>query len=80
MKIQAKSLNLPLPVKKVIVVEGGKNMIYIQSVFKNENGEIKGGMFVSKDRGKKWIQINNGLLKNLASNASTWVYRGISSM
>ena len=43
-------------------------MIYIQSDFKNENGEIKGGMFVSNDRGKNWTQINNGLLKNLANN------------
>ena len=59
---------LALPVKNIIVVEGGKKMIYIQSAFKNENGEIKGGMFVSKDRGKNWIQINNGLLKNLAKN------------
>ena len=60
--------NLPLPVKNVIVVEGSKNMIYIQSAFKKENGEIKGGMFVSKDWGKNWTQINNGLLKNLANN------------
>ena len=60
--------NLPIPVKKVIVVEGGKNMIYIQSAFKKENGQIKGGMYVSKDWGKNWIQINNGLLKNLATD------------
>ncbi|MEO8762716.1 MAG: hypothetical protein ABI416_00420 [Ginsengibacter sp.] len=57
----------PLPVKKVNVVEGSRNTLYIQSDFKNENGEIKGGMFVSKDRGGNWSQINNGLLKNLAN-------------
>jgi len=59
---------LPLPVKKVNAVEGGKDMIYIQSDFKKENGAIKGGMFVSKDWGKTWAQINNGLLKDLNNN------------
>ena len=32
-----------------------------------KTGTIKGGMFVSKDSGKNWAQINNGLLKNLAN-------------
>ena len=63
-----KITNLPLPVKEVIAVDGGKNMIYIQSDFKKENEEIKGGMFVSKDRGETWAQVNNGLLKNCAAN------------
>jgi len=63
-----KITNLQLPVKEVIAVDGGKNMIYIQSDLKKENEEIKGGMFVSKDRGETWAQVNNGLLKNCVAN------------
>jgi photosystem II stability/assembly factor-like uncharacterized protein len=63
-----KIMKLALPVKEVIAVEGGKDMIYIQSDFQKENKEIKGGMFVSKDQGQNWVQANNGLLINLAAN------------
>jgi photosystem II stability/assembly factor-like uncharacterized protein len=59
---------LPLPVKEIIAAEGGKDMIYIQSIFKKENGEIKGGMYVSKDWGQNWTQVNNGLLNNVTNN------------
>lgn len=59
-----------LPVDRLIVVEGGYNnkqgLIYIQSVFKNENGKIEGGMFVSPDSGKNWSSINNGILDGVA--------------
>ena len=57
---------LRLPVNRIIAVEGGKGSdgcrIYIQSAMRNENGEITGGMFVSKDYGESWMQINAGLL------------------
>ena len=72
-----KITTLTLPVKKINVVEGGKKMIYIQSDFKNENGEIKGGMFVSKDRGENWVQINNGLLKDIANGRAPGLNEGL---
>ena len=59
---------LPLPVKEINAAEGGKNIIYIQSDFKKENGETKGGMYVSNDWGESWAQSNNGLMKNIAPN------------
>ncbi len=59
-----------LPVKRVIVVDGGyndkQNLIYIQSDFQNVNGKIDGGMFVSSDSGKNWVSINNGILDGVA--------------
>ncbi|MEP6952195.1 MAG: hypothetical protein ABI863_23085 [Ginsengibacter sp.] len=63
-----KIVELPIPVREVIAVAGGKNTFYIQSDFQKENEEIKGGMFVSKDRGRNWAQVNNGLLKDCAAN------------
>ena len=59
---------LPLPVKFLNAVEGGKSdresLIYILSDIINDNGTLNGGMFVSHDMGATWEQINNGLLKD----------------
>jgi hypothetical protein len=63
-----KITTLSLPVKEINTAEGGKNFIYIQADFKKENGETKGGMYVSNDWGESWIQSNNGLMKNIAPN------------
>ena len=69
-EITGESKILPLPVKSIIVVEGGKNakenLIYIQSGFTLNNGAVKGGMYVSNDLGITWKQINDGLLKGVA--------------
>lgn len=73
---------LPLPVDTIIVVKGGQskngNMIYIQSVLQNENGKTKGGMYLSKDMGENWIQINNGLLSSVSSDKLPLFERGLS--
>ena len=65
---QAKQLNLP--VNRLIAVEGGKgkdgSRIFIQAPMRNENGNVTGGMYVSKDNGDSWTQVNNGLLTKLA--------------
>ncbi len=57
---------LPLPANGVIAVEGGKNknghLIYLQSRFRKDG---KGGMYISRDLGKSWKQVNSGLLENL---------------
>ncbi len=80
-KNTGKVTRLPLPVDRLIAVEGGrnknKNLIYIQSAFKNENGKIKGGMFVSPDSGKSWASINNGLLDGLAEGLVPRFRRGL---
>jgi photosystem II stability/assembly factor-like uncharacterized protein len=58
--------SLPLPAEGVIAVEGGKNMsghlIYLQARFRKDG---KGGMYISKDLGRSWKQINSGLLDDL---------------
>ncbi len=72
---------LPLPVDTIIVVKSGQNkngnMIYIQSPFKKENGKIKGGMYLSKDMGENWVQINNGLLKGIPPDKLPSFHRGL---
>ncbi len=74
-------VKMPLPVDRIIVVKGGgskgTHIIYIQSPFKRGNGETKGGMYVSRDGGKTWIQSNNGLLKGLAENKSPSFQQGL---
>ncbi len=72
---------LPLPVKKLIVVEGGTDelgsRIYIQSSFSNTNGKAHGGMYVSKDIGKSWTQINKGLFDRVTSGKLPTFRRGL---
>jgi len=68
---------LSLPLNEVNAVDGGKSFIYIQSIFQKGNGEMKGGMFVSKDWGKTWTQINNGLLKDLADDKVLELRQGL---
>ena len=62
-------IKMTLPAERIIVVKGGSSkgtsVIYIQCPFKRENGETKGGMYISRDEGRTWIQSNNGLLKDL---------------
>ena len=61
--------NLPLPVRSINQAEGGTGksgtLIYIQSRFRRENTEVRGGMYVSSDMGNTWTQINEGLLKGV---------------
>ncbi len=63
-------VELPLPLKSIIAVEGGTgnsgSLIYIQSRFGRENKEVNGGMYVSSDYGKNWKQINEGLFEGIA--------------
>ncbi len=57
---------LPLPVKRVNAVEGGKGadgaLIYLQSRFVRKGSGIDGGMYVSRDWGEHWTQVNTGIL------------------
>ena len=58
--------SMPLPADGVISVEGGKtksgHLIYLQARLRKDG---KGGMYISRDLGKSWKQINSGLLENL---------------
>ncbi len=67
-EITGKTKLLPLPVKALNAVEGGKSdkesLIYILSDMINDKGTLKGGMFVSRDMGATWEQINKGLQKD----------------
>jgi hypothetical protein len=46
-------IKMTLPAERIIVVKGGSSkgtsVIYIQCPFKRENGETKGGMYISRD-------------------------------
>ncbi len=68
-ELTGKFRQLPLPVKPLVVVEGGLDksgsLIYIQSAFNHIDGKIAGGMYVSRDQGESWSQVNNGLLEGL---------------
>lgn len=61
---------MPLPVKRINMVEGGKGsngaLIYIESDFRKINGEVNGGIYASRDMGASWSQVNNGLLSTTA--------------
>src|SRR5678816_2529540 len=69
MCIRDSIIKITLPAERIIVVKGGSSkgtsVLYIQCPFKRENGETKGGMYISRDGGRTWIQSNNGLLKDL---------------
>lgn len=67
---------LPIPVKEMNAVKGGEKTFYIQSDFKKENGVIDGGMFISKDWGNTWAQVNKGLLKGLVADKFPNLTRG----
>jgi photosystem II stability/assembly factor-like uncharacterized protein len=70
-----------LPVGQLIAVEGGtsenENLIYIQSAFKNENGEFEGGMFLTSEQGKSWTQINTGLTERVAKGTTPVFRKGL---
>lgn len=59
----------PLPSERIIVIEGGRSsedfLIYVQAAFSTDG---KGGMFLSRDLGKSWQGINNGLLPEEAKD------------
>lgn len=75
------SRRLALPGGPLIAVEGGTgsagNRIYIQTVFRQETAATGGGMFVSRDRGESWTQINNGLLVRVAGGTLPKFRRGL---
>jgi photosystem II stability/assembly factor-like uncharacterized protein len=72
---------VPLPVDRLIAVEGGNgkdgSRIYIQTGFKNEAGKTEGGMFVSKDQGESWSQVNTGLLNKVAEGRLPGFRKGL---
>ena len=76
-----KITELPLPVKQMIVVEGGTGehgtMIYFLSPFKRSKDIITGGVYFSKDWGKSWIEINGGLLKGIPNDRIPAFRRGL---
>jgi photosystem II stability/assembly factor-like uncharacterized protein len=63
---------LPIPVKSLQAAEGGIGkkgfLIYIMSDFRISGGEITGGVYLSRNMGKSWTQVNNGLLTYTAKN------------
>ena len=69
-QLTGETVDLPLPVKSLIAVEGGTgksgSLIYIQSQFGRRGGDVTGGMYISNDKGKSWKQINKGLLDGVA--------------
>lgn len=76
-----KSEQVTLPVDEIIAVEGGKgesgNLIYIQSKITREGEKTEGGMFVTSNQGESWMQINTGLLKNVAGDLVPMFRRGL---
>ncbi len=72
---------LPLPVDRMIAVEGGtsesETMIYLISPFIRSKGKITGGVYLSKDWGENWIQINEDLLKDIAKERVPAFRRGL---
>ncbi len=51
-----------LPVTKITAVKGNGETIYIQSPVKIAGNAVSGGVYVSRNRGKDWKQVNNGLV------------------
>lgn len=73
-------ISLPLPVSKLRVVRGGvKNnatIIYIlSSPTRQPDGKLNGGLFITRDRGLHWEQINSGLSEGIPID-KTPVFRG----
>ena len=72
---------LPIPVSPVIVVEGGRGkngtLIYIQAAFRESANKTEGGMYLSTDLGKSWIQINQGLQNSVAEGRLPAFRRGL---
>lgn len=59
----------PVPTGRIVAAESGNDkdgaVIYLQTRFEIENGQITGGMYVSRDLGASWIPANNGLLNDI---------------
>ena len=72
---------LPIPVESIIAVEGGREgeggLIYIQSKYEHGNGNIKGGMYLSRDLGKSWTSINNGIFKDVPEGMVPYFRQGL---
>ncbi|KPL12490.1 MAG: hypothetical protein AMS26_17475 [Bacteroides sp. SM23_62] len=72
---------LPLPVKTIIAAEGGHDkdggLLYIQSRFENQEGDVQGGMFVSRDIGRSWTRSNNGLFKDVPGGMAPRFRQGL---
>jgi photosystem II stability/assembly factor-like uncharacterized protein len=73
--------NLPLPVETIIAAEGGYSgdggLIYIQSRYGMKNGEVQGGMYVSRDLGRSWAPSNAGLFKGTAPGKAPRFRQGL---
>ncbi len=71
-EMTGKVTRLPLPVKKIIAVEGGytgkRMLLYIQSGFEKGSRTGNGGMYVSRDLGMSWVRSNNGIFKDVPGN------------
>ena len=75
-----KSEILPMPVSTVDASEGGKGsngyLIYIMSHLRSAGNGIQGGVYLSRDMGKSWIQVNNGLMSSKARGKLPVLRRG----
>ena len=84
MKFPGKVTELPLPVARLVAVEGGSNgkesLLYIQSRFTRKGGKVEGGMYVSKDWGKHWAQVNKGILDGVMKNEVPIIAAGTGCM
>ncbi|MBK7713752.1 MAG: hypothetical protein IPJ37_24630 [Bacteroidales bacterium] len=75
-----KYMPLPFPGKKILAAEGGRKgngyLIYAVTEFKNENGKISGGIYLTRDEGKSWSQVNSGLSDGTAPGLQPYVSGG----
>lgn len=72
---------LALPADRIITVEGGTGesgtKVYLVSPSFRSRGKIAGGVYLSKDLGEHWIQINKGLFKDIAKEKVPAFRRGL---
>jgi photosystem II stability/assembly factor-like uncharacterized protein len=72
---------LPLPVETIIAAEGGYEndggLLYIQSRFVNKDGNIGGGMYVSRDLGRSWTPSHKGLYEDIAAGQTPRFRQGL---
>ncbi len=68
-----------LPVDNLITAAGGKSgnnfLIYIQAKYEEENNS--GGMYLSRDLGRTWTQINKGLFSGISRDHSPSFNEGL---
>ena len=74
-----KAVYSTLPVKSIFDAGGGKGaegcFVYILAGFEQSGGKVTGGVYRSSDWGKKWEQVNKGLLDDLAATGQLPSFR-----